>query len=229
MWDGRWRDWDLAIEVAKIADDVWDAGLEAVGAEIERLQVLLGIEQAAKDVVTASLPPETAEEKTIVKDKVSTNRETLALSIASILVQLKDYRERVRGLNHLELEFRNELMDFIDELSNKLGTLLHDLPMQDQQIDDAHASRLTIWLKEFKPLVRQKAAKYIEPGNVAEAAIPTGIILLCTAVGSMMGPAGTVAGAVAGQLITNQVKPGKAAEQLLKSNGAPDTTDNTAG
>jgi hypothetical protein len=41
MWDGMWRDWDLAIEVAKIANDVWNAGLEAVGAEIKRIEARL--------------------------------------------------------------------------------------------------------------------------------------------------------------------------------------------
>lgn len=38
MWEGRFEDWDLAIEVAKIADDVWEAGLEDLGAEIERIR-----------------------------------------------------------------------------------------------------------------------------------------------------------------------------------------------
>ncbi|MGJ8596715.1 hypothetical protein [Sulfitobacter sp.] len=38
MWEGRFTDWDLAIEVAKIADEVWDKGAEAVAAEIEILR-----------------------------------------------------------------------------------------------------------------------------------------------------------------------------------------------
>lgn len=36
MWEGRFTDWDLAIEVAKIPDDVWEQGAEAVASEIDK-------------------------------------------------------------------------------------------------------------------------------------------------------------------------------------------------
>ena len=38
MWEGKWTDWDLAIEVAKIDDGIWEGGLEAVAAEINRIR-----------------------------------------------------------------------------------------------------------------------------------------------------------------------------------------------
>lgn len=38
MWEGRFTDWDLAIEVAKIPDDVWSQGAEAVAVEIETVR-----------------------------------------------------------------------------------------------------------------------------------------------------------------------------------------------
>ena len=38
MWNGTAIDWDFAIEVAKIPDDVWDAGFKAVGARIRELE-----------------------------------------------------------------------------------------------------------------------------------------------------------------------------------------------
>gem|GEM_PF-4689872 len=38
MWEGRFTDWDLAIEVAKIPNDVWEQGAEAVALEIAKLK-----------------------------------------------------------------------------------------------------------------------------------------------------------------------------------------------
>ncbi|WP_223422289.1 hypothetical protein, partial [Tateyamaria pelophila] len=38
MWEGTFTDWDLAIEVAKIPDAVWDAGLSAVAARISIIE-----------------------------------------------------------------------------------------------------------------------------------------------------------------------------------------------
>ena len=38
MWEGRFTDWDLAIEVAKIPDEVWDAGLSAVAEAIREIE-----------------------------------------------------------------------------------------------------------------------------------------------------------------------------------------------
>ncbi len=44
MWEGRWTDWDLAHEVAQIDNDVWEAGADAVAAEIERIQARRALE-----------------------------------------------------------------------------------------------------------------------------------------------------------------------------------------
>ena len=38
MWEGRFNDWDLAIEVAKIPDAIWEEGAEAVAVEIEQIK-----------------------------------------------------------------------------------------------------------------------------------------------------------------------------------------------
>lgn len=38
MWEGRWTNWDLAHDVAKIPDDVWEEGAEAVAIQIEKIR-----------------------------------------------------------------------------------------------------------------------------------------------------------------------------------------------
>jgi hypothetical protein len=41
MWNGTFTDWELAIEVAKIPDEIWDGTLEELGREIERRSLQL--------------------------------------------------------------------------------------------------------------------------------------------------------------------------------------------
>lgn len=38
MWEGRFTDWDLAIEVAKIPDGIWNEGAKAVAVEIDKIR-----------------------------------------------------------------------------------------------------------------------------------------------------------------------------------------------
>lgn len=38
MWEGRFTDWDLAVEVAKIPNEVWDEGAEAVAKAIREIE-----------------------------------------------------------------------------------------------------------------------------------------------------------------------------------------------
>ena len=158
----------------------------------------------------------TEDEKVAIKRKVIANREVLALSISGVLEQLAEYREKVRGLNHLETETRTELLDFVDQLAGKLETLLHDLPMPEEEVDDEKANRMVLWYRAFKPMAKQSVARYAAPDNVADAAVPTGIILGCTAIGALLGHQGALVGSVVGGLITGQIKPGKAADELQK-------------
>lgn len=44
MWEGWFTDWNLAIEVAKIPDDVWEQGAEAVAAEIAKIKARRALE-----------------------------------------------------------------------------------------------------------------------------------------------------------------------------------------
>jgi len=102
-------------------------------------------------------------------------------------------------------------------MSRHLQTLLSALPLKPDPIDDETANGLVQWYRDFKPLVTTRAKAYASPDNVAEATVPTSIILGCTALGTLVGgPPGAGIGALVGGLITSQVKPGKAAEEILK-------------
>ena len=158
----------------------------------------------------------TEDEKAVIKRRVLANRGALALSIAGLIEQLAEYREKVRGLNNLRTETRTELLDFVDELAGKLETLLYDLPLPEEDVDDEKANQLVLWYREFKPLAKQSVARYVAPDNVADAAVPTGIILGCTTIGAVLGPQGAFVGSVVGALITGQMKPGQAAGELRK-------------
>ncbi len=206
MWNGTFDDWDLALEVAKIPDAVWNEGPEAVAAEIETIRSRRATSERA---ITAGAVAE-------VRQRVAINRDAIALSVASLLEQLTKFWEHVRGINHLDVELRREILDFIDLLSGRLEVLLHQLPEGNELISDAKAKALIHWYREFQPLVRTKMAAYIAPANIAEASVPAAVILGCTAIGTLVGgPVGGAAGAVVGNLITNQIKPGKAAEELM--------------
>lgn len=223
--DGKPLDWEFQRRLAKLPDEDWRKGPSHIAQKIEDIREEHEAEKAqGRAPATRSVSDD---ERALVKQKVSANREALALSIASMLEQLSAFREKVRGLNHLEPEFRTELLELIDQLSGKLDALLHDLPMPDETISDEKANRLVLWLREFKPLVRKNAAKYAEPGNVAKAAVPTGIILGCTAIGSLVGPAGAGVGALVGGLITRQVTPGQVANDLMVDRDDPPATTST--
>ena len=44
MWEGRFTDWDLAHEVAKIDNSIWEVGAEAVATEIAKIKARRALE-----------------------------------------------------------------------------------------------------------------------------------------------------------------------------------------
>ncbi len=203
--EGNPLDWGLQREVALIPDEDWDKGPAHIAYIINKIR-------NNKDNQKLTSP--SSKNKNVITSKITQNRDALAVTIVGIKEQISDFNERVRGLNHLEPDFRTELLDYLEKLSGHLDKLLHDLPTSDETISDETANKFVLWLRDFKPLITKKASAYISPDNVSEAAIPTSIILGCTGVGSMMGM--PLAGAAVGGLITGQIKPGKAASDLFK-------------
>lgn len=146
-------------------------------------------------------------------DRVSQNRDALVLTIANAISQIDEFRETVRGLNGIDPEYRESLLSFLDNLKSKLEGLLHDLPLGQQIVSIKRAYKIADWLHDYRSLISVEATKYLRPENVVQATIPTGLILACTGVGALFGF--PVAGTVVGGLITGQLKPGKAADNLF--------------
>ena len=91
MWEGTFDDWDLATEVAKIPDDVWQEGAEAVAEEIERRRTRLNLEREVAELKEAlrqstepraDLPPRTHNSpppEQIIDEQQPINREIVLI------------------------------------------------------------------------------------------------------------------------------------------------------
>jgi hypothetical protein len=210
------RTWEMLEKIALIDPETWDRGPEAVNPVIR--EIWEGYRDGGEDAKRASgQEPISDDARSTMKQRVSVNRDALAVASAGLMDQLDAFRENVRGMNHLQPEVRAEVLEFIDDIADKLSGLLQDLPKPGESMDDARADRLVLWLREYRELVRRKLAHYGSAENMAEATVPTGIILGATGIGAMLGM--PVAGAVVGGLIVNQMKPGQAAKELTKSQG----------
>ncbi len=209
--DGKPLDWELQRRVALIDDAVWEAGPAAVAAEIERVRAEFETEQAeAGDAPLRPVPPDAAAAMAL---RLAANREAIALGAASLLEQVAEFREKVRGNNQLDADIKEQYLAFLDRLSAQLTNLMALLPGPGEEATEAQGEGGVRWLRDFKVALSDEAAQYARPENLAGAAFPTGIILACTGIGTLLGM--PVAGAVIGGLVTGQLKPGKAADDLL--------------
>ena len=221
--EGREPDWDMLEEIALISDEDWEKGSEHINNEV----IARIVDKYAKKEKAGTSAPDTSvpsgAEKKSIAQKVTANREALALSIAGVLEQIKEYRERVRQLNSLDPEYKEGLLDFLDRLSKQLSDLLGELPDEGEVVSEEKSTTLVLWWREYKAIFRGKAKAYLTADNIAEATVPAGIILGCTGIGAIFGPVGATAGGIVGSLITGQIKPGKAAGELMKDLDAPDS------
>ncbi|WP_094022989.1 hypothetical protein [Maliponia aquimaris] len=207
---GQPLDWELQRRVALIPPDTWETGVDAVAEAIAQIEAAWGAERAGGETSA----PVTEKELAVVTQRVSLNRDALAVSSASLLEQLDAFRERVRGMNALDQDLRDEILGFVDHFRGQLEALLHDLPPPGEAVGEERSNRLALWLRGYRTVLMTKLAHYSSPENVGEATVPTAIILGATGVGAMMGS--PLAGAAVGGLIVNQMKPGQAAKELMK-------------
>jgi hypothetical protein len=215
------RTWEMLEKIVLIDPETWDKGPDAVNPVIREIWEEYRDSGTGEGRVSDHRPI-TDDAKSAMKQRVAVNRDALAVASAGLVDQLGAFRDHVRGMNHLEPEVREEVLTFIDEVTGKLSQLLEGLPGPGEGVDDAQAGRLVLWLREYRVLLRQKLAYYGSVENMAEATVPTGIILGATGIGAMMGM--PVAGSVVGGLIVNQMKPGQAAKELTKPSGKESDT-----
>ncbi|MEP1535366.1 MAG: hypothetical protein ABJQ34_13990 [Paracoccaceae bacterium] len=216
LMDGRLPDPDLMTRISlEIPNEDWNSGPARVAERIREIEE----NRTQSKVSESKLRPEKVNQSTAqaVAIRVASNRDAIALTAASLLEQVVEYREHVRSSNWLDPTLRDELISFLDDLHAKLSQLLSSLP-SNPEAEAVDGSKFAQWHQEFFALIPGEVSKYIAPENVAQATIPAGIILGCTGVGALVGgPFGGGIGAYVAKLITNQIKPGKAVEQLLNS------------
>lgn len=209
--------WELTHRIAlEVKEGEWEAGQSVVAERIKEIRREWNKTRGRE--TQQPMPGPSLAQKQTAAARVASNRDAIALTVVSLLEQLCAYREHVRGLNRLDSEYRDDLLAFIDALSNKLHELVMMLPEKNEAIEPKHGGAFIHWLQECRALVPGVAKRYVAPENVVEAALPTSIILGCTGVGALIGgPVGAGAGGVVGQLISNQMKPGQAAKVLLEN------------
>ncbi len=207
--DGKPLDWELQRRVALIDDSIWKAGPEAVAAEIAKVE--------KKWLATRPFgyeAPLTENEVSKVTHSLTHNRDAIVVSTVGLIEQIESFREKVRGLNALEPDVREETVEFANYLVRELTGLIGILPKPDEQVSIEKSGRVALWLRKYNSELLAKLAHYSSPENVAEATVPTSIVLISTGIGAMLGQ--PLAGAAVGGLISNQMKPGQAAKDLLK-------------
>lgn len=153
---------------------------------------------------------ENAEALTVV-DRVKENRVPI-LFVSKLIISLtEDFREKVRGNNKLSPDERAAALEALDKLqklsheAHEMSEAPSDLLMKNEDIQS--------WAGRFKSAINESLGTILDPKNVANAAVPTALILGCGALGALIGgPIGFGAGSMLGHLITGQIKPGAAAE-----------------
>nr|WP_245218147.1 hypothetical protein [Ruegeria sp. HKCCE3926] len=209
MLNGNPLDWELQRRVALIDNSIWLQGPEAIATETSRIELPQQIVGSSLDQTASQV----SRSSTLVSS-IRANRDAIAVSAVSLIEQIEYFRERVRGLNTLEPRLREEVVEFADYLESTLSELVNALPITEDELNEDSAGRIALWLRNYKDVLFIKLAHYSSPENVAEATVPTSIVLGSTAIGAMLGL--PLVGATVGGLITNQLKPAQAAKELLK-------------
>tara|TARA_R110002012_G_scaffold77840_3_gene198236 strand:- start:2337 stop:2744 length:408 start_codon:yes stop_codon:yes gene_type:complete len=125
----------------------------------------------------------------------------------------EELREEIRGDNKLPSHDRTAALDALDKLLklSKEAQEMSEAP-PDELIENEDVQS---WSKRFISAIEENLRTTLDAKNVANAAVPTGLILGCGALGALIGgPVGFGAGSVLGHLITGQIKPGAAAKAI---------------
>ena len=143
---------------------------------------------------------------------------TVSLIALTVAALIRQQRENIRGDNSLSTERRKTALDALDELDgivSEAGILaVGETEKQPQYKEEERKD----WASRFKSALRKNLISTFDPDNIANATLPTAIILGCGALGSAVaGPVGFGAGSVMGHLVTGQLKPGSAAKEISKS------------
>lgn len=151
----------------------------------------------------------------------------LKFSIESTLAQVASYREDVRQNNQLRadhFEFHEDLLKALDRIRDNLLDLYSKIPEDAETVSEPEAEKVASIIERLKNENAIQAKKYLSPEAILKAAYPSGIVLTCSIVGSLFGPAGIVAGGITGNVIVNNIKADVIANKF-NQNQSTDTRD----
>lgn len=211
---GNPLDWDIQLSVALIADESWIKGPAHIAREIDDLLIEFeGIEGSGPtdSEGDARVSPSAARN---MSKRMAVNHEAIALVASGLIDHISNFRESIRGNNQIETAEREGLLEFLDNLLERLAKLLQITHENSVNPTRTTGEKGVLWLRSFKVALQKSGKEYLGPENIAVATIPTSIILGCTGIGSLLGM--PVAGTVVGGLLTGQLKPAKAVEDILR-------------
>lgn len=143
------------------------------------------------------------------------NKESLILVASLVLIEVEDFRERIRRDNKLDPDSKQKLFEILDEISNGMEEVLEFTPGEDQEDSEVDSSQALEWFSKYRTSFSNKLDEVLDPTLLGETSVPLSIILGCGAIGTLIGGAvGLGAGSVLGHLIARQLKPGQAADKL---------------
>jgi len=162
----------------------------------------------------------------VIRARLRVNRKAVILNGASVLEQIAEHRETVRGNNHLDPEMRDELLGFLDRLSESLKGIVESVPEEGADPTEEEVAETASWFSRFKEACSADLSERFAPETLGKAAVPLGIILGCGAVGAALsGGIGFGAGSLFGKLLTGHLKPDAAADKVSDAlKGPPDPT-----
>jgi len=123
------------------------------------------------------------------RTRVEFSRVPIKLTCASLLLQIDDYKEEIRKSNSLfteEPEAKDDLLAILANISEAvegIGETVGEngVPLSDQELEVA-----ATWVAKYHEVVSGELERYIAPDNVAKTVVPTGIVLGCGTLGSLL-------------------------------------------
>lgn len=154
---------------------------------------------------------------TIFRSSIVENKTVLTISNAHFVEEIETFREKVRGRNDLDPDFKIELLGFLDTTIRLIRQLQLLVGSPSEEITPEVSKG---WLEQFQELAGEELGKYISPENASKAVVPLGVIACFSVTGALLGlPFGTPhvgagVGGYVGNLVANQIKPGQAADKI---------------
>lgn len=160
--------------------------------------------------------------------RVEQNREPIAMAAQSVRELTQPFKEAIRDSNELDSNAKASATEAADRLS-ELAEEAEGFAKGDSSVEDEHETeKLRTWPKRFASAFDEAARATFAAESLAQAAVPTSVILVCGALGAAVaGPAGFAVGSILGNFITRQMKPGAVTSKLqeaISSNSEDDAS-----